>query len=135
MIESGYEHRKARVEMLPLIDVVFLLLVFFIYAMMSMAVVPGIEIELPATGKADSVRPHVVSIAIRRDNTMIVDGKRILEDRLIQEVHRLMQANRAQSVQIYADRKSALGLTIRVLDQLKNAGITQVTVACKKRTP
>jgi biopolymer transport protein ExbD len=39
--------KKARIEMLPLIDIVFLLLVFFIYAMLSMAVHRGLPVELP----------------------------------------------------------------------------------------
>ena len=45
-LTSGYEERKARIEMLPLIDIVFLLLVFFIYAMLSMTIHRGLEVEL-----------------------------------------------------------------------------------------
>ena len=43
-LSSGYEEKKARVEMLPLIDVVFLLLVFFIYAMLSMVLHRGLRV-------------------------------------------------------------------------------------------
>ena len=44
-LESGYENRRARIEMLPLIDIVFLLLVFFIYAMLSMVAHRGMKVE------------------------------------------------------------------------------------------
>ena len=51
--------KKARIEMLPLIDIVFLLLVFFIYAMLSMAVHRGIPVSLPvsSTAKTDRINP------------------------------------------------------------------------------
>ena len=45
--------KKARIEMLPLIDIVFLLLVFFIYAMLSMAVHRGLPVELPLSATAE----------------------------------------------------------------------------------
>ena len=45
--------KKARIEMLPLIDIVFLLLVFFIYAMLSMAVHRGLPVELPLSTTAE----------------------------------------------------------------------------------
>ena len=41
--------KRARIEMLPMIDIVFLLLVFFIYAMLSMAVHRGLPVNLPAS--------------------------------------------------------------------------------------
>jgi biopolymer transport protein ExbD len=46
-LASGYEERKARIEMVPLIDCMFLLLVFFMYAMVSMTVHRGIRVNLP----------------------------------------------------------------------------------------
>ena len=63
-ISSGYEAKKARVEMLPLIDVVFLLLVFFIYAMVSMVVHRGIQIDLPSAGTATLESEDYISITI-----------------------------------------------------------------------
>ena len=46
-VDLGF-HRKARIDMLPLIDIVFLLLVFFIYAMLSMAVHHALPVALPS---------------------------------------------------------------------------------------
>ncbi|MBW1898638.1 MAG: biopolymer transporter ExbD, partial [Deltaproteobacteria bacterium] len=56
--------RKARIEMLPLIDIVFLLLVFFIYAMLSMAVHHGLPIDLPISSSAEIDKKLVLSITV-----------------------------------------------------------------------
>ncbi|MCA1809797.1 MAG: ExbD/TolR family protein, partial [Kiritimatiellia bacterium] len=61
-LSTGYETRKARVEMLPLIDVVFLLLVFFIYAMLSMVLHRGIKVALPEVGQADVNRRDYLAV-------------------------------------------------------------------------
>ena len=46
-LKTGFEVKKARILMIPLIDIVFLLLVFFIYAMLSMVVHRGFKVDLP----------------------------------------------------------------------------------------
>ena len=56
--------KKARIEMLPLIDIVFLLLVFFIYAMLSMAVHRGLPVELPVSTTAEIDKKLVLSVTI-----------------------------------------------------------------------
>ena len=52
--------RRARIEILPLIDIVFLLLVFFIYAMLSMAVHRGVPVNLPTSSSADREKTNLV---------------------------------------------------------------------------
>ena len=58
-LTTGYEYKKARIELIPLLDVVFLLLVFFIYAILSMSVHQGVRVTLPvATGEAQQKTEH-----------------------------------------------------------------------------
>ncbi|MDX1764995.1 MAG: biopolymer transporter ExbD [bacterium] len=56
--------KKARIEMLPLIDIVFLLLVFFIYAMLSMAVHRGLRVELPQSTSAEIDQRTILSVIV-----------------------------------------------------------------------
>ena len=74
-LSSGYETKKARVEMLPLIDVVFLLLVFFIYAMVSMVVHRGLRVDLPATGTAVMEKNDYISITIDANNALYLNSE------------------------------------------------------------
>ena len=59
------EQYTTRVEMLPLIDIVFLLLVFFIYAMLSMAVHRGMDVELPSSAAATPEKELTLSVTVR----------------------------------------------------------------------
>ena len=64
---------KPRIEMLPLIDIVFLLLVFFIYAMLSMAVHRGLPVLLPASASAEIDKDLVLSVTIKKDGAVYID--------------------------------------------------------------
>ena len=69
--------KKVRIEMLPLIDIVFLLLVFFIYAMLSMAVHRGLPILLPTSSSAQIDKSLVLSVTIKSDGTLYVDKEQV----------------------------------------------------------
>ena len=131
---SGYESKKARVEMLPLIDVVFLLLVFFIYAMVSMVVHRGLKVELPATGTAVMEKKDYISITIDADNGLYLNSEPVEAEGLALRVLQLSKDSN-KPVYIYCDRKADLGLAIELLDDLKEAGIEEVSFSCKQEAP
>ena len=132
MVTCGYENKKARVEMLPLIDVVFLLLVFFIYAMLSMVVHRGLIVELPEASTAQVDRKDYVSITITKDNTVFVGDKPVALSGLIDEVMAHAGGKTDVSVFINGDRKADLGIAIRVLDLLRAEGIAEVSFECRQ---
>ena len=74
---SQPEVKKARIEMLPLIDIVFLLLVVFIYAMLSMAVHKGMPVSLPVSAVAEPEKHLVLSVTVNNDGTIYVNKTRI----------------------------------------------------------
>ena len=133
-LQSGYETKKARVEMLPLIDVVFLLLVFFIYAMVSMVVHRGLKVELPSAGTASMEQDDYISITIDADNQLFLNGEPAQADELAERVLLLRGAS-TKPVFIDGDRKADLGLAIELLDALKGAGIEEVSFSCKAENP
>jgi biopolymer transport protein ExbD len=65
--------KKPRIEMLPLIDIVFLLLVFFIYAMLSMAVHHSLPVSLPVSSAAGIDTELSITIAVRRNGEIFLD--------------------------------------------------------------
>ena len=76
-----YKTKNPRIEMLPLIDVVFLLLVFFIYAMLSMAVHRGLSVVLPDSSIAKINKKLVLSVSIKSNGTIYIDKQQVaLED-------------------------------------------------------
>jgi biopolymer transport protein ExbD len=133
-LSSGYETKKARVEMLPLIDVVFLLLVFFIYAMLSMVVHHGLKVDLPGVGSASLEQSDYIAITIDADNRLFLNEEPTPVDGLAARVLAL-RGGETKPVFINGDQKADLGLAIELLDDLKKAGIEEVSFSCTKETP
>ena len=133
-LSCGYETRKARVEMLPLIDVVFLLLVFFIYAMLSMVVHHGLKVDLPSAGTAVLDRNDYIDITIDADNRVYIDDQPAEMDELSSRVHALL-GGESRPVFINGDQAADLGPAIRLLDQLKETGVEEVSFSCNTPTP
>ena len=110
MITCGYEDKKARVEMLPLIDVVFLLLVFFIYAMLSMVVHRGLIVELPEASTAQVDRNDYISITITKDNTVFVGNDAVELSGIVDAVRAHADSKTDAPVFINGDQEADLGI-------------------------
>ena len=124
-LETGFEGRSARIEMVPLMDVVFLLLVFFIYAMFTMTVQRGVRVDLPqAAGRP--APDGVLTITLTRDGAYQLDGRVLARDDLLLEV---VDRHRGENrpVLISADRQVPLGTGIELLAHLRQAGVEAVT--------
>ena len=131
--KTGYENRKARVEMLPLIDVVFLLLVFFIYAMVSMVVHHGLKVDLPKAGNTQLDPREFLNITITADNRILFGDLETTKDELLPlVVSQLKEMDEETPLFIEGDRSADLGIAVEILDRLQRAGIEKVSFTCKK---
>ncbi|MBN1670430.1 MAG: biopolymer transporter ExbD [Kiritimatiellae bacterium] len=124
-LTTGYENRRARVEIVPLIDVVFLLLVFFIYAMLSMTIHRGVEVQLPMARGEGGIENAVV-IALGADNRLSIDGQ-VLDMEAAVEESAARSAAGARPVLIRGDRAADLGIAIELLARLREDGIEAVS--------
>jgi len=110
--------RRARIEMIPLIDIVFLLLVFFIYAMLSMSVHRGVKVELPRAGRLPPELAEHVVVTIKRDGSLFVNRRPVGMEELAAAVEKALASSRRRLVVIDGDRNAALGAGVRVLERL-----------------
>lgn len=131
-VRSGYEDRPVRIEMVPLMDAVFLLLVFFVYAMLSMVVHRGLRVELPAAASAVADRREYVNVTITRDNLILVDRRPVTMDRLAARVTAALAGDPDKPVFISGDERCDFGVAVRALDRLRAANITQVNFECSR---
>jgi biopolymer transport protein ExbD len=122
---SGYENRRARIEIVPLIDVVFLLLVFFIYAMLSMTVYRGLRVSLPRAA-AETENMETLIIAIGSDNMLGVDEAPVSLSEAV-ALAKARAADTSQPVLISGDRAAGLGVSIELLSALREAGVESVS--------
>jgi len=120
--------KKPRIEMLPLIDIVFLLLVFFIYAMLSMAVHRGLPVELPLSTTAESDKKLILSVSVEADETVYVDKERVALENLTQVLQSKAGHIREPGVLIFADRSLRYQMIYKVLDKIRQAGLSRISL-------
>ena len=122
----GKRRRGARLEMTSLMDVMFLVLVFFIYCIFDMAVHKGLKVDLPNAAGADEKGERIV-VTIRADDTMQLNGMPMSREEVISRVRELNRVKMNLPVLISGDRRSSLGVGIELLSALKAAGVEKAS--------
>lgn len=107
-------------------DVMFLVLVFFIYCIMEMAVHKGVKVDLPSTEGADEKGERIV-ITVKPDDSLQLNGMDMPREAVVSRVKDLSSVKMNFPVLISGDRKSSLGTGIELLSELKAAGVEKVS--------
>jgi biopolymer transport protein ExbD len=121
-------NKKARIEMLPLIDIVFLLLVFFIYAMLSMAVHRGLPIVLPTSSSATIDKELVLSVSVKTDGAIYINKDQIPLNDLSSTLISKTKGYKEPGVLLFADRDLSYQKLFNVMDQIRTAGINRISL-------
>ncbi len=121
-------NKKARIEMLPLIDIVFLLLVFFIYAMLSMAVHRGLPVALPTSSSAIIDKELVLSVTVKTDGTIYINKEQIPLNDLTSVLISKTKEYKEPGVLLFADRDLSYQKLFSVMDQIRMAGINRISL-------
>ena len=126
-IPSIRPSKRARIEIIPLIDIMFFLLATFVMVSLSMVKSRGIPVILPAasTGTAQEYKDHV-SVSIAETGQLYLDQRELTLEQLTAELHALHDANDELRVFIHGDENARLGLAIAVLDETRKLGISKV---------
>ena len=121
-LNSPFLKREARVELVSLMDVMFLVLVFFVYSVFDMAVHRGLKVDLPTAAGVLEKGERVV-VTIDAQDALQLNGRSLPQDDLVAEVKRLVAVRKETPVLISADRKASIGVGIELLARLKDAGV------------
>jgi len=120
--------KKVRIEMLPLIDIVFLLLVFFIYAMLSMAVHRSLPVSLPTSASAKINQASLLSVTVKADGSLYLDREATTLEQLPEELRRKSTGKPEAGVLLFADRSLPYQKLYNVLDQIRMAGLSRISL-------
>jgi len=110
--------------MIPLIDIVFLLLVFFIYAMLSMVVHRGFKVDLPQATTAEIDKEDYASITVDKENRILLNKEEVLIENLSEEIK--TEIKEGVKIFINGDKEADLGVVINILDTLRRDNIKEV---------
>ena len=118
----------AAVDMTPMLDVVFIMLIFFIVTA-SFVKEAGVDVNRPNAETAEQQNRGNIMIAIRPNGEVWVDRRPVDVRALRANVERLRAENPEGTVVILADRESQTGLLVEVMDQVRLAGVSNVAIA------
>lgn len=121
------QQRTQHIDLSPLLDVVFILLIFFIVTTVFVNET-GVEVNKPQAMSSSQLPQTVVLIAITANGEVVHDGARIGVSGVRANVSQLMQA-RERPVVIQADGQVSTELLVAVIDQAKLGGAPDVSIA------
>ena len=133
-LNSPVPHKKARIEIIPLIDIMFFLLASFMLVSLSMIRMKGVKLNLPqaATASAETEKDFY-PISIKTDGEILWDKEPapISLDALTARIRPMWEQNKDVRIYINADTDARHGAVIEVLDHVRQAGVTKVSFAIK----
>src|SRR5256714_6409074 len=126
-LASPIPHKRARIEIIPLIDIMFFLLASFMMVSLSQTHMKGIKVALPsAQAPPPSQVKDYVSIRIGAGNAVSFDGQYVQDEEIMSRLYRLHEANPGIKVSISAEGMARHGDVITILDKVRRAGIQKV---------
>nr|WP_297393389.1 biopolymer transporter ExbD [Acidiferrobacter sp.] len=124
--------KKGRVEIIPMIDVMLFLLVFFIMITMQMISDRGLHLSLPTSSQAHVLpHPHFV-INVKTPGAVVVNGRHYGLKALATMLHADGDPTKTQ-VTIAADKKVPFEEFVRVMDACRKAGVSQIGIATEPK--
>jgi biopolymer transport protein ExbD len=107
-------------------DIMFIVLVFFIFCISQMAVHRGIKVDLPAAGGAKELGERIV-VTVLPDDSLQLNGMSLPREELVSRIKSIVESGVELPVLISADRKASLGAGVELLGMLKAAGMQKVS--------
>ena len=126
-LSSPVPHKRARIEIIPLIDIMFFLLASFMMVSLSQTHMKGIRVNLPAAvGPPPTGVKDFVSIKVLEGNAVFFDNQYVEDGQVLPRLFQLQRANPNIKISISATPMAIYGDVIGVLDKVRIAGITKV---------
>jgi|SRR6266850_451620 len=128
-IGSPLPHRRARIEIIPLIDIMFFLLASFMMASLSMIRLQSVKnMELPAATSAKrDFKPDIVNIAVSKEGDVLLENKKVSLADLFGYISNKFQMNTNVPVFISGDKTTRHGSIVQVLDTVRRAGVQKIS--------
>jgi biopolymer transport protein ExbD len=133
-VTSPIPHKKARIEIIPLIDIMFFLLASFMMVSLSQTTMKGMRVDLPigASGKTQSKKDYV-SLSVDKDGYYYFDKARIALEEILPKLQQVYRTNPEAKIFIRGDREAVHGNVTRMLDQIRSSGFSKISFEIKSQ--
>jgi len=135
---SGGSRKRARIEIIPLIDIIFFLLATFIMVSLSMTKNQGVHVALPAAGSASSLgdkqeMEKAVTLSVTDKGDVFWNKEKITVAQLPMKLQSFKALSKDPKVIINGDGKADLNHLMGVLDEVRKGGIAKVGINTEKK--
>lgn len=127
-----FTRRRARVEIIPLIDVIFFLLATFVLFTLSLNLIRVLPVVLPFPGEPGD-KPEIVTIQVSGEGAVYWNRELIERAEVPGRLAHYTSQTEVPRVIITGDERATFGATVAVFDEVRKAGITKVSVETKPR--
>jgi biopolymer transport protein ExbD len=128
MFKSKSKRRKAGLSLAPMLDMIFILLIFFVVST-TFSKLPGVQINRPDASQSDKLPPNNLMVGITKTGDIFINKKQYTKETLAKKLQLKVSANPNLTVLIIADEDSILKHSIMVMDLCKQVGIENVALA------
>ena len=123
---------QAEIQMTPLIDMVFILLIFFVVTT-SFVSETGLEIQRPQSSSSETLPRENIPVAIGADGRITIDGQRVGLLSIRPFLQKRLRMQPGLAVVLVADKTVSVDRVVRVMDEIRAAGISEVALATAAR--
>ena len=136
-MRSPIPKKHARIEIIPLIDIMFFLLASFMMVSLSQTHMKGIRVNLPAPNTTAQPNPNkdYVSIRVTEGGLVYFDNAPVNDELILPKLQDMYNANHDIKVSISAEQTALHGDVIRLLDRVRSAQITKIGYQIKTAAP
>ncbi len=126
------EHQP-KLMIIPMIDIIFFLLVFFMMSMLTMVVQKSVPIQLPQAATSKVNLDKVLPITVTADGAIYLEQERIPEGQLKARLDAEKSKNPEMAIIVRGDAGVNYGRVVSVIDTAKKSGIQKVSIAAEER--
>jgi biopolymer transport protein ExbD len=125
--------KKARIEIIPMIDTIFFLLVFFMISTLSMAHYSGLPVNLPTAASGRQPPSESLSLTITKEGRILIDKQPVERRDLFPFLKQRFQQKPDLLIIINADHEVEHGVVVEVMDEARQAGVAKMAIAVKPK--
>jgi len=126
---GGYfDANRPRVEVIPMIDIMMFLLVFFVVISLNMIAGSGVQMEIPGSKTTQQLKVSTITVGVTKDGKVVVAGKQVNPDELKARLNALKKDGPVDVV-LAGDKDVPLQMLLGVMDTIRGAGISSVGIA------
>lgn len=131
-IRSNRVARQPRLMIIPMIDIIFFLMVFFLFSTLQMVYQKSLPVSLPVASSVHQEAPKPVAITLKADGTVSIGDTIVSIDEIKDRVEQLKDKSEAPVI-LRADENVEHGKVVKVMDEIKRAGVTKLSIATQEQ--